>query len=331
VRSIRFVGVVTSMLLVATGCASVATTLPTVTHAATIQPASPSAGLTATDAARPTSIPTDPSATPTPPASLPAGVTLTSITIVCEMAPDSAAAGTPAALSRPATGSAAGEMAPRAASTVGGRAPLSTSPGGEDACQQAATAILARLGAAAVDVTRIHVSYTRMAACSCGALVGSRDGSLEAFSFDWSDLSVGDGSPADASAWPWGDAAQFTSPPAARGTFDLQAPAAVATRSPLPYCGDDTPADLTHADHAACFIDSVLAGRPAEWISEGPGYEGGRFVSIQRFMGSGAITIDSGSHYVHDGATKPELSWAPRTYGMLEIYPDGTCSVNEIR
>jgi hypothetical protein len=229
----------------------------------------------------------DPFATPTPVPTLAAGVSLSAIATICFLDPK-----------------------------------LATTLDGQDACEVALKTVLGRLGTKAANVTRIHASSSNMSSCRCQALVGFKDGSLQAFAFDWTDFSVGNGIPIAASEWPWGTAAAFTSPPVARGTFGLQAPSELAKRSPLPYCGDNGyPTDV---DHAQCFIDSVLAGHPAEYIEESPGYEGGWFVSVYRFTGSGAITIESGSMDRPYGAKDFVLSWQPRAYGMVEVYTDGT-------
>lgn len=85
----------------------------------------------------------------------------------------------------------------------------------------------------------------------------------------------------------WPPPGTVPAPEVGREELDA-APAAVATRTPYPYCGRatyDTPQKVL-----TCFRDSVLGGRRAEAIQVSFGTEGGEVIEIVRFDGSGAIT-----------------------------------------
>jgi hypothetical protein len=65
----------------------------------------------------------------------------------------------------------------------------------------------------------------------------------------------------------------------------------VRLREPFPYCGATDAADPDSPDLrvAACFLDAVLAGRPAEAIHTVYGTEGGSITQLDRFAGTGAV------------------------------------------
>jgi len=91
--------------------------------------------------------------------------------------------------------------------------------------------------------------------------------------------------PPDGAAWPTaaGGAAAATAP-----VLD-HTPAEITGRATLPFCGQremSAPAAV-----GACFVSSVLAGRPAEMFDLEHGTEGGTSLLVARFTGSGAIVI----------------------------------------
>jgi hypothetical protein len=93
-----------------------------------------------------------------------------------------------------------------------------------------------------------------------------------------------------AATWPQAG----TSPaPSVKRPVIQGAPAEVASRTPLPYCGRaevGAPPEV-----AGCFRDAVLAGRRAEMIERVHGTEGGEILWIDRFDGAGPIV-----RYVRD-------------------------------
>ena len=96
--------------------------------------------------------------------------------------------------------------------------------------------------------------------------------------------SVGAPVPVDNPAWPqpWTSAV-----PKVRRVTPTGAPANVATRTPLPYCGWSVVGGRPAAER--CFLDAVLAGRPAEVLLTFNGTEGGLFDVLYRFGGSGPV------------------------------------------
>lgn len=90
------------------------------------------------------------------------------------------------------------------------------------------------------------------------------------------------------------------------------APAEVARRAPLPYCGR---AEVgLPASTMGCFRRAILSGRPAEIDQQLFGTEGGSVVAIDRYAGGGAVV-----HYLEaDGA------WHRQTGSIvLGVEPDG--------
>ncbi len=96
--------------------------------------------------------------------------------------------------------------------------------------------------------------------------------------------------PLAASAWPWKDAAAFESPKTTRTALP-RAPAALADRSPLPYCGLSWigPGPETNPEARACFGRAVRTGHPAEYITHAAGTEGQDLWEVYRFTGSGPV------------------------------------------
>ena len=87
----------------------------------------------------------------------------------------------------------------------------------------------------------------------------------------------------------------FTPPPT--GLADLPgAPASLADRAPYPLCGDETAPMGGPYDGPArtCFLNGVLAGSPVEFASEGAGTEGGRYVHLYRYPGTGGLEFVTG-------------------------------------
>jgi hypothetical protein len=84
----------------------------------------------------------------------------------------------------------------------------------------------------------------------------------------------------------------FGSPPLGRAAIGPPIPGGLRDRKILPLCG------IEHADSGGpwdtearrCFLDSVLSGLPAEFLTEGRGTEGGDSLRLYRFVGRGAIS-----------------------------------------
>jgi len=91
--------------------------------------------------------------------------------------------------------------------------------------------------------------------------------------------------PEPAAAWP--DPGTPTVPAIQRPVFP-RAPAEVATRTPYPFCGRDDTAVALKPAAALCFIDAVIAGRPAEFIERVYDTEGDAILWLYRFSGRGA-------------------------------------------
>ncbi len=66
------------------------------------------------------------------------------------------------------------------------------------------------------------------------------------------------------------------------------APKEVATRTPYPFCGREDLAGVPDPAAALCFVDAVLAGRPAEYTEQVYDTEGGPILWLYRFSGQGA-------------------------------------------
>jgi hypothetical protein len=193
------------------------------------------------------------------------------------------------------------------------------------ACPQIIHATLAILGQRAKDVVRVQAGSVCASPCTDSVIVGFSDGHLEAAAADWElvdgvdqGVAIAPFHPAEASVWPWGDAATFDSPAVARPTFLLSTSAELTKRTPLPHCGVDTVSsgtpDLTAPDGTnpgarRCFASAVLTGHPAEYVSQASD-AGGLYVSVERFTGSGPVL----AYYRHDippdnaGWGKPEPS-----------------------
>jgi len=92
--------------------------------------------------------------------------------------------------------------------------------------------------------------------------------------------------PVPAAAWP-----ELPGPPpisAIQRPVIPGAPREVATRTPYPFCGRDDTAVALNPAAARCFIDSVVTGRPAEFIEQVYDTEGGADLQLYRFSGQGA-------------------------------------------
>jgi len=77
-------------------------------------------------------------------------------------------------------------------------------------------------------------------------------------------------------------------PSVKRPSFD-GAPAEIANRKPLPYCGHSELGSPVAVPR--CFLAAVLAGRPAEAVDTRYGTEGGTSFQIVRFTGAGPIAV----------------------------------------
>jgi hypothetical protein len=91
----------------------------------------------------------------------------------------------------------------------------------------------------------------------------------------------------------------YTAPPTGRAALP-GAPASLASRPAYPLCGtEDTPMGGPYDERArTCFLDGVLAGSPVEFASVGRGTEGGQYVRLYRYDGSGGLEVVTGE----DGA-----------------------------
>lgn len=90
----------------------------------------------------------------------------------------------------------------------------------------------------------------------------------------------------------WPESPGASAPPIERPPLE-GAPTEVAGRSALPYCGRSELGDPP--DVAGCFRDALLDGRAAEVIDLAFGTEGGDFLQIYRFDGTGRLV-----GYIHD-------------------------------
>jgi hypothetical protein len=90
--------------------------------------------------------------------------------------------------------------------------------------------------------------------------------------------------PAPPPLWP---AAGSSAVPAAAKPWITGAPAEVKKRNALPYCGrTEVSSPRAIMD---CFRDAVLSGRPAEVVDLSYGTEGGEYLQVYRFSGTGPI------------------------------------------
>ena len=87
-------------------------------------------------------------------------------------------------------------------------------------------------------------------------------------------------------------------------------PASLATRPPYPLCGEEETPMGGPYDEAArtCFLTGVLAGSPVEFVSRGDGTEGGPYVHLYRYSGSGGLELVTGEGGV----------WLRRVTGIAE-------------
>lgn len=87
----------------------------------------------------------------------------------------------------------------------------------------------------------------------------------------------------------------FTPPEPGRADFP-GAPAGLAGRTAYPLCGEEqTPMGGPYDETArSCFLHGVLAGSPVEFASVGAGTEGGQYVNVYRYAGTGGIELVTG-------------------------------------
>ena len=188
-------------------------------------------------------------------------------------------------------------------------------PVADRACADLLYSALAKIGARASSVTRMAAGNLKdIIGCSCDVIAGFKDGHIEGFN------SSGDAVPVEASAWPWGVSAAFDSPSVLRAKLGVDPPAAIANRTALPYCGIVSPMSPGAPDPYPCFRGAVLTGHPAEMATEAPGFEGGWYITIYRFTGSGAIAAYSSAT---DKTTAGKEHWTSST-GTMYVEPDGT-------
>lgn len=85
----------------------------------------------------------------------------------------------------------------------------------------------------------------------------------------------------------------IVSPPAARPDVGEMPPPEVAGRAPYPYCGHDGGGLIGPLDRVGrrCFVESVLAGKAAEFIVRLVTVEGDPATDVWRFAGSGPIVV----------------------------------------
>jgi hypothetical protein len=117
-----------------------------------------------------------------------------------------------------------------------------------------------------------------------------------------------------ASTEPW-PSAEEAAPAIKRPAID-GAPAEVARREPLPFCGAAEVGEPPAVNR--CFLAAMFAGRPAEMIETLYGTEGGTVHVVIRFLGSGPIvTYQNGV----DAQARP-LPWY-RQLDAAWLAPDG--------
>jgi hypothetical protein len=82
------------------------------------------------------------------------------------------------------------------------------------------------------------------------------------------------------------------SPPPSRPDVGT-APAAVRDRPALPFCGSEKAglAGPFNADGRRCFLDSALAGKPAEFVSGRSDVGGVPFLEVWRYSGAGPVHV----------------------------------------
>jgi hypothetical protein len=190
--------------------------------------------------------------------------------------------------------------------------------------------VLAELGPRAKGATRIQAGYVCPDfACSYNTLVGFADGHVEGIRVHWPADSlyqdatppwpVGPSQPLDASVSPWATGASFDSPPIARPTLPIKTSSEFTGRKALPYCGDDS-AHQHDWNALQCFVGSVLAGRPAEVIVDGPCIDSCAWAfSDYRFTGSGAVVR-------YDGE-ETGTPWSGPHAGILFVYGEDSFEV----
>jgi hypothetical protein len=166
-------------------------------------------------------------------------------------------------------------------------------------CDGGVRVALTSLGDSAASVTRIVFRYTPP--CATGATCRRRPDRAWAWitSRTAGELLVAlrvatDGGIAAAAAAPGkrlGLANPFEPPRTERREIPAPIPFEVRERDPMPLCGVETASSGDPLDRSArrCFLNSVLAGQGAEFITQGHGTEGEVFIEIDRFVGSGAV------------------------------------------
>ena len=116
----------------------------------------------------------------------------------------------------------------------------------------------------------------------------------------------------DGAPWPVADG---PAPSGAAPAID-GAPAEIATRKPLPFCGNAEMGEPPAVSR--CFITAALAGRPAEMFDLQHGTEGGSSLQIARFGGIGPIVVYQ-QHLDDQARTGPWFGQLVR----LILNPDG--------
>ena len=122
----------------------------------------------------------------------------------------------------------------------------------------------------------------------------------------------------------WPEPGSSESPPVAGGggavspaggrPLVLRPTTAISSREPYPYCGstDTAVPDPDDTVEEACFLDAVIAGRPAELIATVYGIEGGTFTWLYRHDATGPV-----QRYEHGPDVKP--GW-PGSDGLLILH-----------
>jgi hypothetical protein len=167
-------------------------------------------------------------------------------------------------------------------------------------CGKGIKTALDSLGPDAATVERIHLRYTPPCFGAAGCPPRSEDHAWAAIrsrraADELVELSIRTAGEIIASQ-PRPDPAPPTSPAFASPPVDLPlvtgpVPDEVRDRQPLPLCGIETAGMGGPYDTAArrCFLNRALAGKPVEFVTQGPGTEGENALTIYRFAGSGAI------------------------------------------
>jgi hypothetical protein len=117
------------------------------------------------------------------------------------------------------------------------------------------------------------------------------DGNVVSVSVTWVDgkVHVGDATRPAFDAWPIPVVAELGLERRDIGSV----PREVANRRALPICGVEDPRSNPVARH--CFLNSVIAGKPAELVSGRTEPDGARSIAIYRFEGYGPVRVYSNS------------------------------------